>query len=150
MISKNKYDPFKVLQTLQDNINRLFEKSSYRQMNMTGYADGGNWKPVVDVFENQKEYIIDVELSGLTDKDFGIKVDNNILTLSGERKFPIEIKEECYHRFERVYGSFKRDFTLSNNVDVDKIEAELKDGILTIIVPKSKDSVSKKISIVSR
>ena len=150
MKQKNRGDPFKVLQDLQENMNRLFEKSAFKRMDDTSILDGGTWKPVVDIFEDESEFVINAELPGLSDKDVEIKVDNNVLMLSGDKKFPFPVKEENIHRLERVYGCFRRDFALSNNVDVDRIEASFVDGLLSIILPKTDVSQSKKINIVAK
>jgi len=149
MTNKGKNDPFKMLQILQDNMNRLLEESMMKQIDHEGVSDCGSWKPTVDVHEETHEYVIKAELPGILDKDLEINVDNNILKISGERQFPEDIKEENYHRLERVYGKFKREFPLSNQVEVEDIEAVFENGVLIVKLPKSNEAKSKKIDIKS-
>ena len=147
MMTRIKWDPYKVLQSLQDNMNRIFEKSLIRRMGETNISESGCWKPVVDIYEDDKEYVINAELPGLTENDVEIKVEKNTLILRGERKFRYDVKEENYHRLERVYGDFRRDFVLSTSVDIDRIEATFKNGLLKILLPKVEGTGPKKIEI---
>ena len=147
MMPRNRWDPIKVLQALQDNMNKLFEKSLLRQMSGANVSEGGSWKPVVDIYEDENEYVINAELPGLTDKDVEIKIEKNTLILKGARNFTYDVKEENYHRLERIYGDFRRDFALTNSVDVEKIEATFKNGLLKILLPKIEESKPKKIEI---
>ena len=115
-----RFDPFRDLAVLQDRVNRLF-----------GDAYGGreegvlsSWVPAVDIFENEKkELVLKAELPDVRKEDVSVTVENNTLTLSGERKFDTEVKKEHYHRIERSYGSFSRTFSLPATVDTGKIAA---------------------------
>ncbi len=103
--------------------------------------------PSIDVSETEKQYIIDVEVPGMDKKDIDLNVDNNTLTISGERKFEKEEDGKQYHRVESHYGSFSRTFTLPDNADIDTINASYKNGILNITVNKSEKSMKKQIDI---
>jgi HSP20 family protein len=141
------YDPFKMLQTLQDNLNRLFEESLMNKMGQASVCESGTWTPVVDIYEDNDEFIIHAELPGLSQKEVDISINNNTLVLKGIKKFPFEIKEEHFHRLERVYGEFRRDFTLPGTVDIEQIKATFENGLLKILLPKVAVSKPKKISI---
>jgi HSP20 family protein len=105
------------------------------------------WNPLADIFENDNEVVVKAELPGMAAKDIDIKLENNVLTLRGERKFEKEAKEENYHRVEREYGSFSRVFSLPVTVNPDKVTAEYKDGVLKIVLPKREEIKPKPIKI---
>lgn len=109
--------------------------------------DRGSWLPAVDVRETENEIVLDVELPGLTKKDIEVSIENNVLTLSGERRFENEQNRDSFHRVERGYGKFTRSFTLSSTVDREKVEAKFNDGVLTIRVPKSETAKARRIEI---
>src|SRR5215467_1435136 len=96
------------------------------------------WIPVVDIFENHDEVVVKAELPGLNVKNINLRLENNVLTLKGERRFEKEMKEENYHRMEREYGTFARSFALPTAVDGDKVTAAYQDGILKVVLPKRK------------
>lgn len=142
-----RWTPFRELATMQDRMNKLFEdvmKSPYR-------ADEGlstaTWAPVVDIYETDKEIVMKAELPEMEQKDIEIKVEDNILAISGERKMEKEVKEESYHRIERSYGCFHRSFTLPHTVDREKIKAGYKDGVLKVVLPKKEEVKPKQIKI---
>jgi HSP20 family protein len=105
------------------------------------------WNPSVDIFENENEVVFKAELPGMNAKDIEVKLENNVLTLKGERQFEKETKEENYHRVEREYGTFSRSFALPTAVNGDKVIAEYKDGILKIVLPKKEEIKPKPIRI---
>ena len=105
------------------------------------------WTPAVDVRESGDALTLTVELPGLRKEDVQITLENNILSLSGERKFEKETKEENYHRIERAYGSFSRSFTLPANVKADQVAATFQDGLLTISLPKVEEAKPRKVDI---
>jgi len=105
------------------------------------------WTPSVDIYETENEIVLTAEVPGIDEKDIDIKIENNTLSLQGERKFEKETKEENYHRIERSYGSFFRSFTIPHNVDQDKIEAEHESGVLRILMPKKPETKPKKIKV---
>jgi HSP20 family protein len=105
------------------------------------------WNPAVDIFENDNEIVIKAELPGMEAKDIELGLENNVLTVKGERRFEKETKEEHYYRVEREYGRFSRSFSLPAAVKEDKITAEFKNGLLKIALPKKEEGKSKLIKI---
>jgi HSP20 family protein len=124
-----RFDPFRDLAALQDRMNRLFGDA----YGSRGEGVLSAWVPPVDIYENDKtELVLKAELPDVRKEDVAVTVENNTLTLSGERKFDPEVKKEHYHRIERAYGSFSRSFSLPATVDSARIAADLKNGVLTI------------------
>ncbi len=111
------------------------------------WALGGSWAPPVDIYEHDGTLVLKAELPGIDPKDVDVRVENNVLTLRGERKFDQEVKRESCHRVERAYGTFSRAFTLPNVVDTPNIKAEFKDGVLRVTMPKREDAKPKQIQI---
>jgi HSP20 family protein len=105
------------------------------------------WTPPVDVHETNDAFVVTAELPGMSREDIEITLENNILRLSGERKFERDEKKDNYHRIERSYGAFTRSFALPTQVDAERVQAEFKDGVLTITVPKAEQARPRKISI---
>lgn len=144
-----RWEPFRDLVSLQDRMNRLFD-SSYRGVGAAGEEDwalGGSWAPAVDIFEHEGNIVLKAELPGVDTKDVDVRVENNVLTLKGERKFDTEVKRESYHRVERSYGTFTRSFTLPTVVDTGSIKAEFKEGVLRVTLPKREEAKPKQIAI---
>ena len=143
-----RWDPFRELVGLQDRMNRMFDES-YRTR--TGTEDewslGGTWAPAVDIYEHEGNIVLTAELPGVDPKNVDVRVENNVLTLRGERKWDNDIKRENYHRVERAYGTFTRSFTLPNVVDTEKIKADYKEGMLRLVLPKREEAKPKQISI---
>jgi HSP20 family protein len=141
-----RWDPFRDLVTLREKMNRLFEDTlPYRGEEKELIA--GSWTPAVDIYEKENALVLTTELPGLDEKDIEIKIEDNSLTLKGERKFEKETKEDDYHRLERSYGSFSRSFTLPRYIDEDKINAEYENGILKITMPKKAELKAKKVKV---
>ena len=140
-----RWDPFRDMMTLREKMNRLFEDT------FTGKEDKdivqGTWAPSVDIFENESELVLTAEIPGVKEDDLEIKVEDNTLSISGERKFEKETKEENYHRIERSYGSFYRSFTLPNFIDHEKIKAEHDNGLLRITMPKKPELKARKVKV---
>jgi HSP20 family protein len=105
------------------------------------------WSPLVDITEDEKEYLIKAELPEMKKEDVKLTVENNVLCISGERKYEKEEKDKKYHRVERAYGSFMRSFTLPDDADGAKVAAEYKDGILKVHLPKSEKAKPKSIEV---
>jgi HSP20 family protein len=105
------------------------------------------WTPPVDIQETADAYRIQAELPGLTKEDIQVTLENNVLRLSGERKWEKDVKKENYHRIERTYGSFARSFALPNQVSSDKVEASFANGVLSVVVPKAEAAKPRQISI---
>ncbi len=142
-----RWDPFRDLVSLQERINKLFEDSLFRTRSGDEGLSSGVWSPPADIFETPEAIVLRAELPGLNKKNIHVEVKDNVLTLSGERKFERGIKEENYHRMERCYGSFTRSFTLPSSVDKDKVKARFKDGILEITLPKAEKAKQKQITV---
>lgn len=144
-----RWDPFRDLVGLQDRMNRMFD-DSFRGLgrgNADDWSLGGAWAPAVDIYEHNGNIVLKAELPGVNPKDVDVRLENNTLTLSGERKFDGEVKQDNYHRVERAYGSFTRSFTLPSVVDQEKIKADYKDGVLKVTLPKREEAKPKQISI---
>jgi len=144
-----RYEPFRNLVTVQDRMNRIFEEAFRGAPRGTEeeWALGGAWAPAVDIYEHEGNLVLKAELPGIDPKDVDVQVENNVLTLRGERKFDAEVKREEYHRVERAYGTFSRSFTLPNVIDTAKIKAEFKDGVLGVTLPQREEAKPKQISI---
>ena len=139
-----RWDPFRDLVALQDRMNHLLEES-LRGRGSEEEISTATWAPAVDVYETSDELVIKAEVPEVDRKQIDIRVENNVLTLSGERKLGKEIQKENYHRRERHYGVFSRTFTLPANVDTENIDASFKEGILSIRVPKREESKPHQI-----
>ncbi|HEY2941414.1 MAG TPA: Hsp20/alpha crystallin family protein [Vicinamibacteria bacterium] len=142
-----RFEPFRDLMSLQDRMNRLFHESYRSQTSEDDWALGGTWAPAVDIYEQENNIVLKAELPGVDPKDVDIRLENNTLTLRGERKFDNEVKKENYHRVERAYGAFTRSFTLPTVVDQNNIKAEFKDGVLRVTLPKREEAKPKQIQI---
>ena len=105
------------------------------------------WEAPVDIFETEGEIVVKAELPGMDRKDIWLHLENNVLSLRGERKFEKETKDENYHRIERSYGAFNRSFSIPATVDEEKIRADYKDGVLKIVLPKKEQTKPKQIKI---
>ena len=141
-----RWDPFRDLSMLQDRMNRLFEDAG-RGWRPDEAAATTTWSPAVDIFETENEIMVQAELPGVDRKDIILNLENNVLTLKGERRFEKETKQENYHRIERSYGAFSRAFSIPAIVDEEKIRADYKDGILKIALPKKDQVKTKQIRI---
>ena len=143
-----RWEPFRDLMTVQERMNRIFEEA-FRgaRGGEDDWALGGTWAPPVDIYEQNGNLVLKAELPGIDPKDVDVRVENNVLTLNGERKFENEVKRDQYHRVERAYGRFSRSFTLPNVVDTANIKAEFKEGLLRVVMPKREEAKPKQISI---
>lgn len=139
-----RWEPFRGLTTLQDQLNRMFDDPFFRRP-----ADSTitTWGPDVDIYEDGDQLVIKADLPDVNERDLDIRIENNMLTIRGERKFEKNIKEENYLRVERSYGAFNRSFTLPNTVNTEGIKAEYKNGVLTLNLPKREESKPKQIKI---
>jgi HSP20 family protein len=138
-----RWDPFN-LSTLQEQVNRFFDgKLTYTGDNSTLTA----WAPSVDIYETENELVIKADLPEVAEKDLDVRVENNMPTVRGERKFEQSVKEENYLRMERSYGSFSRSFSLLSTVDTQAIKAQYTDGVLTVTLPKRAESKPKQVKI---
>jgi HSP20 family protein len=141
-----RWDPFRDLGLLQDRMNRLFDDAG-RGWRADEPSATTTWSPAVDIYETENEIMVQAELPGVDRKDITLSLENNVLTLKGERRFEKETKQENYHRIERSYGAFSRSFSIPAIVDDEKIRADYKDGILKIALPKKELVKPKQIKI---
>jgi HSP20 family protein len=141
-----RWDPFRELSALQNRMSRLFEEQQYgsgREESLTA----GAFVPPVDIYEDEHSIQLKLEVPGIDQKDLDVKVENNVLTVSGERKFEKEEKEENFRRVERRYGSFTRSFTLPNTVNPEDVSADYNDGVLKIRLGKRAEAKPKQIKV---
>ena len=142
-----RFDPFRDLASMQDRINRIFG-DAYLRNNDDDVLNRGDWRPPVDIYENDNhEIVLRAELPGLKREDLDIRVENNTLTLRGERKRDTEVKQESYHRVERTYGAFSRSFSLPTTVNTEQVKATFADGVLTITLPMREEAKPRQIQV---
>ena len=146
-MSLARWDPFREFQNLEHEMNRLFRRKLSGASGSEEALTASQLAPPVDVYEDDKKLSIKMDVPGIDAKDLDIRVDGNLLTISGERKFESEEKKENFRRVEREYGSFSRSFTLPASADTDKINANFENGMLRIDITKRADSRSKQIRI---
>jgi len=139
-----RWEPFRGVNTLQDQFNRLFNDVFDRKGEESSLTA---WAPAVDIYETEHELVVKVDLPEVDPKDLDIRVENNILTIRGERKFEKKVNEDNYLRVERAYGSFARSFTLANTVNSDAIKADYQNGVLTLTIPKREEAKPKQIKV---
>jgi HSP20 family protein len=132
---------------MQREMNKMFNNFFRGGVQDDGDLIPSAWTPAVDVAEHESEYIVKVELPGVAREDVKITMQENILTIRGEKKAEKEAHEPNFHRVERSYGSFQRSFTLPTHVKNDRIEASYRDGILTVTLPKAEDAKPKQIEV---
>jgi HSP20 family protein len=142
-----RWDPFRDLGILQERMNRVFEDAAVRGWKNDEPSATTSWSPAVDIYETDSEIMVQAELPGVDRKDIALQLENNVLTLKGDRRFEKETNQENYHRIERSYGAFSRAFTIPTIVDEDKIRADYRDGILKIALPKKEQVKAKQIKI---
>src|SRR5712671_4353222 len=140
-----RFDPFREFVTLQDRMNRLFRETQPegRQESLTT----SSFAPPVDVYEDEHNVVLKIEVPGIEEKDIDVRIENNTLTVHGERKFEKEEKEENYRRVERQYGSFTRTFTLPNTVDQENVQADYEKGVLKVKLAKKAEAKPKQIKV---
>ena len=144
MRTVSRFEPFRGTSSLQEQINRLFNDAFERpgdESNLT------SWAPAVDIFKTEHELVVKADLPDVDRKDLDIRVENNILSIRGERKFEKKVSEDKYLRVERAYGSFSRSFSLANTVNLEAIKADYQNGVLTLTVPKREEAKPKQIKI---
>ena len=142
-----RFDPFRDLAVLQDRMNRLFADSYQGPARDEALLNRGSWTPAVDIYEVDGGLVLKAELPDVNREDIDVNVENNTLTLRGERKIDQTIKQESFHRIERLYGSFVRQFSLPATVDATKIAAEYKNGVLTVTLPVREEAKPRSVKI---
>jgi HSP20 family protein len=141
-----RFDPFRDLVQLQDRVNRLFQESAAASGREEGFTTA-SFVPPVDIYEDEHNIVLKVEVPGIDQKDLDIRIENNTITIRGERKFEKETKEENYHRVERRYGSFQRSFGLPNTVNPEQVTANYENGLLTVALGKRAEAKPKQIKV---
>ncbi|HEY8203264.1 MAG TPA: Hsp20/alpha crystallin family protein [Pyrinomonadaceae bacterium] len=141
-----RYDPFRDLRSLQDEVNRLFTGNVGRTFDDEGIARG-SWNPSVDIYENKEQIVLEAELPGMNREDFDLSIENNVVTLRGERRFEKKDDTDNYHRVERAYGSFTRSFTLPNTVTAEGATADYRNGVLRVTIPKREETKARRIEV---
>ena len=144
MRTLTRWEPFGETTSLQDQVNRLFSDVFERQSEQSSLTA---WAPSVDIYETELELVVKADLPEVDPPDLDIRVENNILTIRGERKFAKKVNEENYLRVERAYGSFARSFTLANTVNSEAIKADYQNGVLTLSIPKKEEAQPKQIKV---
>ncbi|BCD60927.1 MULTISPECIES: Hsp20/alpha crystallin family protein [unclassified Nitratiruptor] len=139
------FDPFKELREIEKRISTMLDL----EKNMVPSTQSETiWMPAVNEREDEKAYYVEVDLPGVKKEDINVEVKDNVLVLSGERKFKKEEEDKGYKRVESFFGKFERRFTLPADADAEKIEAKVEDGVLTIVIPKVEQKENtKKIEI---
>jgi len=136
--------PYRELNTLQERVNRLFHESFSNEGRDESLATS-SFAPAVDVYEDEHNITLKIEVPGIDEKDIDVRIENNTLTVHGERKIEKEEKEENYRRIERQYGSFTRTFTLPNTVDSESVSANYEKGVLKVQLAKKAEAKPKQI-----
>ena len=134
------------LRTLQEELNRLFSTNLTRAFDDEGIGRGA-WAPSVDIYENKDHIVLEAELPGMKQEDFDLSIENNVITLRGERKFEKTDENDNYHRVERSYGAFTRSFTLPQTVSAEGATAEYNNGVLRVTLPKREETKSRRIQV---
>jgi HSP20 family protein len=145
-MSVMRFDPFREMATLQDRVNRIFA-DAYARRDDDVMARGA-WVPPVDIFQTENhELVLKVELPDIRREDISLNVENNTLTISGQKKVDETVKEHQYHRVERTFGAFSRSFSLPGTADTNKISADYKNGVLTVRIPQREEAKPKQIEV---
>lgn len=144
MRALSRWEPFRGANTLQEQVNRLFSDVFERSSQESNLS---TWAPAVDIAETEHELVVKADLPGVDPKDLDIRVENNVLTIRGERKFEKKVNDDNYLRVERAYGSFTRSFSLSNTVNSEAIKADYQNGVLSLSIPKREEAKPKQIKV---
>ena len=136
-----RWDPYRDITALRDEMNRLFTRS------LGESAGGSAWTPAMDIFDTEDAVVLKAELPGLSADDIDIEIDDNVLTVKGERRFEDTVEEGRYYRLERAYGSFQRTVTLPQGVKSEEISADFENGVLHVRIPKADEVKPRKIDV---
>jgi HSP20 family protein len=137
-----RWSPWQELESMNRQLSHLLDDSHFGLS-----SEAGQWVPTVDIRETDDALLVQAELPGIEKKNVRLEVKNGMLTISGERRYEKDVKEENVHRVERAYGKFSRSFSLPTNVDADKVDATMKDGVLEVRLPKRESAKPKAIAI---
>jgi HSP20 family protein len=141
MAMMTRWEPFRDLARLQDEVNRLLDDRAFRAGESVG------WTPPCDIYEDEEAVTLRFELAGVEPKDVDVRFENGVLTVKGERKLERDDKRENYHRVERSYGTFTRSFSLPGTLDPERIKADAKNGVLQITLPKKAEAKPRAIQV---
>jgi len=139
-----RWEPFRGINSLQEQVFRLFDDLPFRGDDASALT---SWAPAVDIYETPQELVVKADLPEVDPKDLDIRVENNVLTIRGERKFEKKVNEDNYLRVERAYGSFSRSFSLANTVNSESIKADYSNGVLALTIPKREEAKPKQIKV---
>jgi len=142
-----RWKPIRDMANMQDEMNHAFASIFGPRSGYGGTEDTGSWNPDVDIVEDNDQVSVSVDLPGINKEDIQVQVEDNVLTIKGERKFAKDENQKNYHHMKRAYGSFYRTFSLPSTVAGDKIKANYKNGVLNIELPKIEDVKPKEIPI---
>jgi HSP20 family protein len=141
-----RWDPFRDVLALQNRMNSLFQEYNRNQGEGEGLTTAA-FVPPVDIYEDEHKIVLKLEVPGVKESDLDIQLENNVLTVRGERKFSKEEKEENFHRVERRYGSFYRSFTIPNTVNPEGVQAHYEAGVLKVELEKRAEAKPKQIKV---
>ena len=141
-----RWDPFRDLVSIQDELNRLFGRT-YGGTELTRASAAGSWAPALDVYETPEKLVATVELPGMDPEDVEVAVEDSTLTINGSREFSKETDEQNYHRIERRYGSFSRAIRLPETADAERVEARFDKGVLTVEIPNREETKPRRIEV---
>ncbi len=150
MNALTRWNPFREMEDLQRRMSSLFDWSPFRRSTLTAEQENitvPEWAPLVDIAEDDKEYLIKAELPEVQKDDVQVTVDNGTLTISGKRKAEKEEKGRRFHRLERYYGRFERSFSIPDDAEASQVKAEFKDGVLRVHLAKSERARPKQIEV---
>lgn len=142
-----RFDPFRELIALQDRMNRMYEESVRTRGTEEGEFASGTWAPPVDIYETADALLVKAELPEVKREDIDIRLENGVLTIRGNRKLAEDLKNYQCYRMESQYGPFSRSFSLPRTVNPDRIEANYKDGVLNVRIPKREETKARQIQI---
>src|SRR5579884_3355081 len=142
-----RWEPIAELNTLQNEMNRLFNTFFDQPASAGRGVPGRRWIPAMDLVETGDHYVLRADLPGLTEEDVNVELLDNVLTISGERKAEHETQQEGYYRLERAFGGFSRSLTLPDGVDPDAVHAQFDRGVLEISIPKPEQKKPRQVQI---
>lgn len=138
-----RWDPFRELSSLHSDVTRAL--AGIRESN--GDTGGGRWAPSADIWETDAELVYAFDLPGVPEDEISVELDDNALTVSGERERSQEVSKEGFYRYERSFGSFSRTVALPPGVDEDAVQAEYRNGVLEVHVPKPEEAKPRRIEV---
>lgn len=146
-MSITRWDPFRELEDMSDRLNRMFGRYPLARETDKNAMLAFDWSPTADISENNEEFVIKAEIPGVNKDDVKVSIEDGVVSIQGERNQEKEEKDKKFHRVERSYGSFMRAFSLPTNVDEAKVQAQFKDGVLTVRIPKAPNAKPKSVDV---